>query len=124
MTEKELDLLQFSAIHMAEFCARSPKVMWSEVFQLHSLRAPSDNVPDDILGDSFTPWSPVSAHGSEDSAGRHFRRFSPSIDSLLDPSGHGNGSDMTTFTNQIYDGPMALPDLQILNSKRRELGPA
>jgi hypothetical protein len=31
---------------------------------------------------------------------------------------------MTTFANQIHDGPMSLPDLQILNSKRRELGPA
>jgi hypothetical protein len=86
MTEKELDLLQFSAIHMAKFCAGSPEVVWSEVFQLHSLGAPSNDVPDDIFGDSFAPWRPVSAHGSKDSASGHFRRFSPSIDRLLDPS--------------------------------------
>jgi hypothetical protein len=30
MTEKELDLLQFSAVHMAKFCAGSPEVVWSE----------------------------------------------------------------------------------------------
>jgi hypothetical protein len=31
---------------------------------------------------------------------------------------------MTTFANHVDDGPMSLPDLQILNSKRSELGPA
>jgi hypothetical protein len=31
---------------------------------------------------------------------------------------------MTGFTNQVYDGPMSLPDLQILNGKRGELSPA
>jgi hypothetical protein len=30
---------------------------------------------------------------------------------------------MTTLANQIDDGPVPLPDLQILNRKRRELGP-
>jgi hypothetical protein len=31
---------------------------------------------------------------------------------------------MTAFANQIHNGPMTLPDLKILNSKRRELGSA
>jgi len=31
---------------------------------------------------------------------------------------------MTAFANQVYDGPMSLPDLQILNRKRGKLGPA
>src|SRR5215469_15752766 len=43
---------------------------------------------------------------------------------VLDPDGHRNGSNVTSLANQIHDGPMPLPDLQILNSKRRELGPA
>jgi hypothetical protein len=30
---------------------------------------------------------------------------------------------MTAFANQVYEGPMSLPDLQILNSKSREFGP-
>ena len=124
MTKKELNLFQFSAIHVAELCAGSPEVVWSEVFQLHPLGAPLDDVPDDILGDPATPRRPMTAHGAEDSPGGHFRRFFPSIDRLLDPSRHGNGTDMTTFADQVHDGPMSLPDLQILNSKRGELGPA
>jgi len=31
---------------------------------------------------------------------------------------------MTAFANQVYDGSMSLPDLQILNRKRGKLGPA
>lgn len=31
---------------------------------------------------------------------------------------------MTAFANQVYDGPMSSPDLEILTHKRGELGPA
>jgi hypothetical protein len=72
MTEKELDLLQLSTIYMAEFRAGPSEVVRSEMFQTHPLRAPSDYVPDDILGNSLAPWRPVSAHGSEDSTSDHF----------------------------------------------------
>jgi hypothetical protein len=30
---------------------------------------------------------------------------------------------MTAFANQIHDGPVSLPDLQLLNRKRRQLCP-
>ena len=99
MTEKELNLFQFTAIHMAELCARSPEIVWSEMVQLHPLSAPSHHVPNDILGDSLTPRRPMSAHRAEDSARGYLRQLSPSIDCLLDPSGHGNGSDVTAFAN-------------------------
>jgi hypothetical protein len=87
MAEKELNLLQFPAIDMAEFCACWPKIVWSEMVQLHPLSAPSDHLPNDILGDPLTPRRPMAAHRAKYSARR----------------------------------PMSLPDLQILNSKSREL---
>jgi hypothetical protein len=31
---------------------------------------------------------------------------------------------MTAFANQVHNGPMSLPDLQILDGESRELGPA
>src|SRR3974390_1901523 len=49
MAEKELNLLQFSAVHMAEFCAGSPEIAWSEMVQLHPLCTSSDDIPNDIL---------------------------------------------------------------------------
>ena len=124
MTKEELNLFQFPAIHMTELCAGSPEIVWSEMVQLHPLSAPSDDVPDDILGYPLTPRRPMSAYCSEDSACGHLRRFPPSIDCLLDASRHRNGADMTTLANKIHYGPMSLPDLQIIDRKRRELGPA
>ena len=91
--------------------------------QRHPLSTPSNDVPNDILGDPFTPRRPVPANRAEDSARPYLRQISPSIDCLLDPSRHRNRTDMTAFANQVYDGPMSLPDLQILNSKSKEFGP-
>ena len=99
MTKQELNLFQFAAIHVAELGAGSPKIVWSEMVQLNPLSDPSDDVPDDVLGDSLTPRRPMTANGAEDSPGGHFRRFFPLIDCILDPSGHGNGTDMTAFAD-------------------------
>jgi hypothetical protein len=54
---------------------------------------------------------------------RYLRQISPSIDCLLNPSWHRNGTDMTAFANQIYDSPVSLPNLQILNGKSRQFCP-
>jgi hypothetical protein len=65
----------------------------------------------------------MAAHGAENPARRYLRQISPSIDCLLNPSWHRNGTDMTAFANQIYDSPVSLPNLQILNGKSRQFGP-
>jgi hypothetical protein len=44
---------------MAEFCLGSAKIVGIDMIQLHPLCAPSNNVPNEILGDPFTqgfPW--------------------------------------------------------------------
>ena len=66
----------------------------------------------------------MSANCTEDAAHSHLRRLSPLIDCILDPDRYGDGSDVTSLASQVYDGPMSLPDLQILDSKSRELGSA
>jgi hypothetical protein len=123
VAEKELNLFQFPAIDMAEFCAGSPKIVGSKMVQLHPLSAPSNDVPNDVLGDTFTPRRSMAAHRTKNSARRYLRQISPSIDCLLDPSRHRNRTDMTAFANQVYDGPVSLPNLQILYAKSREFGP-
>ena len=94
------------------------------VVKLHPLGDLSHHVPNDVLRDSLSPRRPMSADGAEDSARGHLRGLSPSIDCILDPSRHRNGTDMTALADQVHDGPMSLSDLQILNAKSRELGPA
>ena len=39
MAEEKLNLFQFSAIDMPEFCEGSPKIMWREMVQLNPLNA-------------------------------------------------------------------------------------
>jgi hypothetical protein len=124
VTEEELYLFQFPAIDVTEFCAGSPKIVWSKMVQLHPLSAPSNDVPNDVLGDPFTPRRSMAAHRTENSARPHLRQISPSIDCLLHPSRHRNRTDMTAFANQVHDGPVSLPDLQILNFKGGEFSPA
>jgi len=123
MSEKELNLFQFPAIDMAEFCAGSPEIAWSEMIQLHPLSAPPNDVPNDILGDPLTPRRPMAAHRAENSARRYLRQISPSADCLLDPTRHRNRTDMPAFGDQVYNGPVSLPNLQTLNSKSGEFSP-
>ena len=68
MTKEELNLFQFPAIDMAEFCAGLPEIVWSEMVQLNPLSAPSNDIPNDILGDPLTPRRPMAPHRTEDSA--------------------------------------------------------
>jgi hypothetical protein len=81
MAEKELNLFQFPAIDMAEFCAGAPEIVWSEMVQRHPLSTPSNDIPNDILRDPFTPRRPMPAHCAEDSARPYLRQIS--IDRLL-----------------------------------------
>jgi hypothetical protein len=53
--KEELDLFQFSAIHVAELRARAAEIMRGEMVHLHPFGTPSDDIPDDILGNSFSP---------------------------------------------------------------------
>ena len=85
------------------------------MIQLHPLRAPSNNIPDDILGNSFASRRPVAADSTEDPArcdlgGRH-----PSIDGGLYPSWDRDRPNVTAFSNQVHDGPMSVPDLDVIN---------
>jgi hypothetical protein len=83
MAEKELNLFQFPAIDMAEFCAGSPKIVWSKMVQLHPLSAPSNDVSNNILGDPLTPRRSMAAHRTENPGRRYIRQISPSIDRLI-----------------------------------------
>jgi hypothetical protein len=74
MSEEELDLLQLSAIQMAQFCAGPAQIMGSKMIELQPLCTPSNDIPDDVLGKPFAPWRAVTAHGTEDPACRNVGR--------------------------------------------------
>jgi len=96
---------------MTEPGARPAKIVWREMVQLHPLSNPSYHVPNVVLGDSLAPGSSMSTNGAEDSTRGHLRGNPLPINGILDPNRHWNGTDMTAFADQIYNGPMSLSDL-------------
>ena len=85
------------------------------MIQLHSLRAPPNDIPDDVLGNSFAPWRAVTADSPEnpdccDHGGRH-----PAIDSGLDPKGHRNSPNVTALAGQVNGRPMSFALLQVID---------
>jgi hypothetical protein len=65
------------------------------MIQLHPLRAPSNDIPDDVLGNLFTPRRAVAVDGPEnparcDHGGRH-----PAIDSSPDPKRHRHSPNVS-----------------------------
>ena len=45
-------------------------------------------------------------------------RDAPTIDRLLNPHGHGNGTHTAALANQVDNGPVSLPDLHVFNFQR------
>jgi hypothetical protein len=115
VSQQKLDLLNLAAVYMAELRACSAKIMRNEMIELHPFRTFPNHVPYDVLGNSFTPRRSMTANGPKDSACVDPGRQHPAIDRLSDPKGHRHGPNVTTLTNQVHDGPMSLPDLQVLN---------
>jgi hypothetical protein len=58
MTQKELYLLQLTAIYVAKLCAGSPEIMWCEVIEFQTLGTVPDHIPDDVLGDAGSQGVP------------------------------------------------------------------
>ena len=80
MYQEELDLFDFAARGMAQLCTGPTQIMWSEVIQLRPFGTPPNDVPDDVLGDAFSPWRSKSANGPEDPALANLGRDDPTID--------------------------------------------
>ena len=117
MPKKELNLFQLTAIHMAELCARSAKVVWSQMVQLQALGATPNHVPNDVFGDSFSPRSTVTTNGSKDPVDLGFGH--PAVHRVFDPVGHGHGPNVTTLADKVHNRPMSLSDLRVLHSQSR-----
>jgi hypothetical protein len=115
MPEEELDLFDFATCSVAQLCTGSAQIVWCEVIQLRPFGTPPNHVPDDVLGNAFSPGCSVTAHGPEDAASADLGHQHPTIDRFLDPDGHGHGPDMPALANQVDNGPMPLPDLQVFH---------
>jgi hypothetical protein len=100
---------------MAELSAGSAEVVRSKVNELRLVGAPPNHVPDDVFGQSSAPRCSMTAHCSEDPARCDFGGRRPAIHGGFHPSRHRNSPDVAALADQVYDGPVPLPYLQVIH---------
>ena len=115
MSQEELDLFDFASGGMAKLCTGSAQIVWSEVIQLRPIGAPPNHIPDDVLGDAFSPGRSMTTDGPKEPASVNLGCDHPMIDRLLDPDGHGHRPHMAALADQIDNGLVPLPDLDIFH---------
>ena len=108
VTEKELDLFQFSTRSMAQLRARTSQIVRRYMGEPEFSRVLFHNMPDDSFRYAVTPVFACPTDTSEQSSGRNPGCSHPQIDGRFDPLGHGHGSDVAAFADQINYGPMFL----------------
>lgn len=83
------------------------------MIQSRSFTAGLDDIPDDILGDSFSPDFSCPRYGTKDSSFSDASCHRPLIKCSLDPARNGNCTDVPALTNQVHHCPVPLAHLQV-----------
>ena len=111
VAEQELNLFQFASGDMTQSGTRAAKIVRSELGIAQLCGMFLDNVPDRLLRQAVTPSLARFTDASKYSSGIDPSRTGPLISDLLYPIGNGNGPNVSTFPDQIYDGPMFVAPL-------------
>jgi hypothetical protein len=113
MAEQELDLFQLASGNMTQPGARATKIVRRELGNAQLWCILLDNVPHDRLRDAVTPcfarFTDASKHPSKGNASR----AGPLINQLFGPVRNRNGSNVSTFSYEIYDSPVFIAPLQV-----------
>ena len=89
MTEKELDLLQFSSRQMAESCTCSAQIVRSKALDSGLASRRFHDMPDCFRRDPFSPHLPQSVHSAKDWTTVGTGRISSVVHGALRPAGTG-----------------------------------
>jgi hypothetical protein len=124
MSEQELNLLKLSTSGMAQPGARAPKVMRSQLLDADPSCELFDNAPYDLFCDTCAPDWTRFVYAPEYPSGADVRHRSPNIQGRFDPIWNWNGSNMTTLSNQVNNGPVILSLLKMVDTEVDEFGSA
>ncbi len=119
MAEEELDLLQLASGSMAQAGTGTAKIVRSQSLNVCSLSSPSDDPPDKLLADSWTPYCSCAAYAPEDGAFRDGSRGHPPIQSVLDPIWNRHRADVSSFAIESGDGLVLITLLQVPQGEAR-----
>ena len=121
MTQQELDLLQLTTARVAQLRAGSAQVMRRNSLQPRFLAAGLDDVPDDILRDTFAPDPACPGDRPEYPALRNTSLGCPVIQRGFHPGWNRDSADMSPLADQVHDRPVALSHLHVVHVQASQL---
>ncbi|NWF84665.1 MAG: hypothetical protein HXY18_12635 [Bryobacteraceae bacterium] len=124
MDQQKLDLVEFSSGIPAQTGAGPAEVVRGQNFNGCSFGPFLYGVPHNPFRHAVSPSLACAANAPKHAAFGHACRHKPGIDTALDPVRNGYGSNMAALANQIDDGPVILPALEMSNFQFRRLFPA
>ena len=121
VAQKELNLFQLATGTVTETGARSPEIMRREFRDSQFLCVFLYDVPHHFLGYLRTPYCPFPADASEQFALSDVSRIRPFFDCALYPFRHRDRTDMSGLPNEVNDGLMIFPALNVVRRQINQL---
>lgn len=123
VAEEKLDLLQLAARGTTESSTTPPQIVWGELVYANLRRELFNYVPDELLGNPFTPDLPRATHATEEATAFDSSSVHPLIQKTSHPFGNGHGPNVTSLPAQINDCPMTFALLEMINGQIGEFVP-
>ena len=124
MAKKELNLIQLAASFTTKACTRTSKIVGSQLVDSGSLGAVFDDVPHDPLRYTCSPGLARPANTPEHAPLAYAGGLAPGVNGRLDPVGNRHRADVSAFADQVDDGPVILPALNMRELKLCNLSTA
>jgi hypothetical protein len=125
MAEQKLNLFEFASTSMADVRATATKIVRCQIAYAGQLGATFDRIPDYVGCHPSVLSRSILQNPSEHFPIVHARMAEPDIYKSLAPVRHRHRSNPSALALQIDNGPVALPQLQLIQSMvaSEELGP-
>src|SRR3954467_14006572 len=121
--QKKLNLIQFATRSVAQPSAGTTQIMRCQCDDAGNPCRFSDDLPDRFLSDALSPCLADLIYPAEQFSSMNSSRTQPIAELALHPIGNGNSSNMTTLAYQIYDCPVLLTLLKMIESQSYGLVP-
>ena len=117
MPEEKLDLFQFAAGGATKSGTSSAKVVRCQVADSRLCGEVLNDVPGKLLGDAIPPSFASAAYTTEQLSRFDSCGLDPRAEFAINPVWNGNRSDVAAFAAQVYDRPVSLPLLEVINGQ-------
>jgi hypothetical protein len=101
----------------------APQIVWREIGDAYRFGESLNYVPNDLLAHTVPPDPVGYAYATKEFFGLDARGAHPFTQFPLDPVRDGNSPNMPALADEIYNRPMALPLLKVIESQFGDLMP-